>query len=83
MNNNQNQIEKKKRFRKSIYTKEELRQHKTDYMLSRPWYCDICFNDKNYTLAGKTCHINTPLHYENRIFRKFENYHKLHPKFSF
>ena len=47
-------------------TEEERRQatreSKTRYMLNKEWYCTECNNNKNYTLAGKTCHIRTQKH---------------------
>ena len=56
-----------KRGRPRFYTVEERRKKKTDYMLHKPWYCDICKNDKNYTLAGKHCHLRTLKHYKNAL----------------
>ena len=38
-------------------------------MLHKEWYCDICNTGRNYTLAGKTCHIKTYKHQKN----DFEN----------
>ena len=31
-------------------------------MLNTPWYCEICKTGRNYTLAGKHCHLNTIKH---------------------
>ena len=44
---------KRGRGRPKIYTKEELKQHKTTCMLNKEWYCDICKTGRNYTLASK------------------------------
>ena len=56
-----------KRGRPIFYTDEEKKQRKTDYMLHKPWYCDICNNGKNYTLAGKHCHLKTKKHFKNAM----------------
>ena len=54
-----------KKGRSRFYTDEERRQRKTDYMLHKEWYCDICNTGRNYTLAGKHCHLRTKKHYKN------------------
>ena len=59
---NQNE---KPRGRPRFYTAEERKQRKTDYMLHTPWFCYICKNNKNYTLAGKSCHLRTKKRYKN------------------
>ena len=56
---------KRARGRPRYYTDEERIQRKTDYMLHKPWYCDICNTGRNYTLAGKWCHIKTKKHMKN------------------
>ena len=28
-------------------------------MLEKEWYCEICNTGRNYTLAGKHCHLKT------------------------
>ena len=53
---------KRGRGRPKIYTEEELRKKKTRYMLNREWFCDICKTGRNYTLAGKHCHLKTKKH---------------------
>ena len=58
-----------KRGRPRFFTKEERTKNKTNYMLHKEWYCDICNTGRNYTLAGKTCHIKTYKHQKN----DFEN----------
>ena len=43
-------------------TVEERIKNKTTYMLNTPWYCEICKTGRNYTLAGKHCHLKTIKH---------------------
>ena len=45
--------------------KNALRQQKTKYMLNKEWYCDICNTNRNYTLAGKHCHLKSKKHIKN------------------
>ena len=45
--------------------KDAIKQQKSKYMLKKEWYCDICKNGKNYTLAGKSCHLKTRKHVNN------------------
>ena len=66
----ENQNIKRERGKPRYYTEEERRKNKTSYMLSKPWYCDICNNDKNYTLAGKSCHLKTKKHMTNSFEKK-------------
>ena len=63
----ENQEAKKERGRPRFYTDEERKQRKTDDMLHKAWFCDICNNGKNYTLAGKHCHLQTKKHYRNAL----------------
>ena len=59
----ENQNIKRGRGRPKKYSTEEERiKNKTTYMLNRPWYCEICKTGRNYTLAGKHCHLNTIKH---------------------
>ena len=59
----ENQNVKRLRGRPKKYSTEEERiKNKTTYMLNRPWYCEICKTGRNYTLAGKHCHLNTIKH---------------------
>ena len=58
-------VERKGRPRK--LTDEERIKNKTKYTLDREWYCDICNTGRNYTLAGKHCHMNTIKHRMNVI----------------
>ena len=56
--------------------KNAIKKSKTKYMLNKPWFCDICQNDKNYTLAGKGSHIKTKLHINNCIIKSTEQIDK-------
>ena len=58
---------KKERGRPRFYTEEEKKRNKTNYMLNKPWYCEVCNNGKNYSLAGKTCHLKTKKHMMNNF----------------
>ena len=55
----QNQNVKRGRGRPRKLTDEERKNNKTTYMLNKEWYCDICKTGRNYTLAGKSCHLKT------------------------
>ena len=53
-----------KRGRPKIYftekdRKDAIKKSKTKYMLNKEWYCDVCKNEINYSLAGKWCHLKT------------------------
>ena len=66
----ENQNLKRGRGRPKIYfteedRKEALKKSKTKYMLNKEWYCDVCKNGINYTLAGKWCHLKTKRHKKN------------------
>ena len=50
-------------MRTKVNTKETLTAKKTRYMHNKEWYCDICQNNKNYSLGGKTQHIKTIKHH--------------------
>ena len=56
---------KRGRGRPRILTDEERKNNKTKYMLNREWYCDVCKTERNYTLAGKSCHMKTNKHIRN------------------
>ena len=59
----ENQNVKRGRGRPKKYLTEEVRKNnKTTYMLNKEWYCDICKTGRNYTLAGKHCHLKTEKH---------------------
>jgi len=45
--------------------KEAIKKSKTKYMLNKEWYCDVCQNGINYSLAGKWCHLNEQIHKKN------------------
>ena len=53
-----------------FYTAEEKKQRKTDYMLNKPWYCEICNTGRNYSLAGKWSHLGTKKHHKNLFAKK-------------
>ena len=66
----ENQNLKRGRGRPKIYftkedRKEALKKSKTKYMLNKEWYCNVCKNGINYTLAGKWCHLKTKRHKKN------------------
>ena len=56
---------KKVRGRPKVLTVQEWRNNRTSYMLNKEWYCDICNTGRNYTLAGKFCHLKTKKHARN------------------
>ena len=63
-------MDKNKRGRPKVYftekdRKEALKKSKTKYMLNKEFYCDVCKNGINYTLAGKWCHLKTKRHKKN------------------
>ena len=48
--------------------KKALTKSKSKYMMNKQWFCSICNEsngNKNYTLAGKTCHLKTKKHLRN------------------
>ena len=53
------EVEKKGRGRPKILTDKERTNNKTKYMLNKPWFCDVCMTSRNYTLAGKFCHLKS------------------------
>jgi len=66
----ENQKIKRRPGRPKKYSTEEerknaLRQQKTKYMLNKEWYCDVCNTGRNYTLAGKWCHMKSKKHIKN------------------
>ena len=61
----ENQNVKRGRGRPRVFTNEEIKNHKSAYMLNKEWYCDICKTGRNYTLAGKSCHLKTKKHIKN------------------
>ena len=65
MENQDNQNIKRGRGRPKVFSDEERKNHKTNYMLNKEWYCDICNTGRNYTLAGKSCHLKTKKHRKN------------------
>jgi len=61
----ENQNVKRGRGRPRIFTDEQRKNNKTQYMLNKEWYCDICKTGRNYTLAGKHCHLKTKIPIRN------------------
>ena len=61
----ENQNVKRGRGRPRVFTNEEIKNHRSAYMLNKEWYCDICKTGRNYTLAGKSCHLKTKKHIKN------------------
>jgi len=66
----ENQNVKRGRGRPRKYSTEEerkevIKRQKSKYMLNKEWYCDMCNTGRNYTLAGKHCHLNTKKHIKN------------------
>ena len=51
--------------RPRVFTTEEIKNHKTTYMLKKEWHCNICNTGRNYTLAGKHCHLKSHKHKSN------------------
>ena len=51
--------QKRGRGRPRILTDAERKEKKTRYMLTKSWYCDVCKTGRDYTLAGKSCHLKT------------------------
>ena len=62
----ENQDIKRGRGRPRVFNDEERKKRKTTYMLNKEWYCHVCKNNKNYTLAGKSCHLRTNKHLNNQ-----------------
>ena len=67
----ENKIIKRGRGRPRVLTDEERRKNKTKYMLETPWFCEMCNNNQNYSLAGKWSHLKTAKH------RKYVNIMKI------
>ena len=61
----ENQDVKRCHGRPKVFSDEERKKHKTTHMLGKEWYCDVCKNGKNYTLAGKSRHLKTKKHINN------------------
>ena len=54
------------RGRPRVLTDEERIRNKTNYQLTKEWICPICKPAKNYTIAGKHCHMKTKKHQKNK-----------------
>ena len=50
-------------MRQKIFTEEEIRQHKKEYMKNTKWFCDIC--NKNCNITSKTNHLKSNIHNRN------------------
>lgn len=66
------EITKKLRGRPRVFNDEERKRNKTKYQLTKEWICPICKPAKNYTIAGKHCHLNTKKHSKNEKSLKQE-----------
>ena len=65
----ENQNVKRGRGRPRVFSDEERKEHKSNYMLNKEWYCDVCRNGKNDKMAGKSCHLKTWKHLSNVMVR--------------
>jgi len=52
----------------------EIMKQKSRYMLEKPWYCDICLNNPNYSLAGTSRHLSTRMH-KNKVDYKYSQWY--------
>ena len=59
--------QKRGRGRPKVFTDEELKQHKTAYMLNSDWFCHICNTGRNYKLTGKYNHLKSKIHNKNLL----------------
>ena len=64
----ENQNVKRGHGRTKVFSEEKRKGHKTVYMLNKEWCCDVLQNVKNYTLAGKSCHLKTKKHRKFLIY---------------
>ena len=46
-------------LKKEKLSEEEKRKRKSKYNINKEWYCNICANEINYKMAGKTLHLRT------------------------
>lgn len=60
------------KYNNDIDRQRAITESKTKYMLNKPWFCDICDNKKNYTLAGKWMHIKSKKHIKNTIINDLD-----------
>ena len=49
--------QRRPRGRPKIYNEDQLREHRTRYMLNTCWHCQVC--ERWYSLAGKHSHLAT------------------------
>ena len=78
----ENENVKRGRGRPKVFTDDEIKKHKTDYMLNKEWYCDVCQNGKNYTLAGKSCHLLTNKHSVNSFEKRNPGFKMVYPRYK-
>ena len=57
--------------------KNAIKKSKTNYMLNKSCFCNVCETNINYKLAGKSCHIKTKLHIKNCIIKNTEQIDEL------
>ena len=57
--------QRRPRGRPKIYNEDQLREHRTRYMLNTCWHCRVC--ERWYSLAGKHSHLATKKHLDNFI----------------
>ena len=60
------EVVKKTKGRPRVLTDEERKRNKTIYQLTKEWICPICIPSKNYTIAGKHCHLKTKKHQKRK-----------------
>ena len=56
---------RQKKYSSEEERKQAIKKSKTKYMINKEWKCPECEN-RNYTLAGKWCHLKTEKHYLNK-----------------
>ena len=63
-------------MKKKYFTEEErmkaIKKSKNKYMLKKQWFCPHCGN-RDYSLAGKWCHLKTKKHIRNAAKNNAEN----------
>ena len=60
------------RGRPKLYTNEELKAKRAEYMRTKEWYCNFC--KQHYSLGNKTCHLQTRKHTLNYIMTLNKDY---------
>lgn len=54
--------------------KLRIARKKTYYMMNTEWYCKLCDNGHNYSLAGKHSHLKTKMHLISELKNKIVEY---------